>query len=136
MSAHLRGRGPGYGHGSPAAGSGAAVGTPGKQTLTELVGARAPIQARRVAGGLAAPVGPPAASGGRPLPDDLRTSMERAFGADFSSVRVHEGPHAAAIGAEAFAQGEAIHFAPGRFDPVSAEGRELIGHELAHVVQQ
>lgn len=112
------------------------AGTPGKQTLTEQLGATAPIQARRVDGGLAAPVGPPAASGGRPLPDDLRTSMERAFGADFSSVRVHEGPHAAAIGAEAFAQGEAIHFAPGRFDPVSPEGRELIGHELAHVVQQ
>lgn len=129
MSYHLRGHG--HGHGSRAAASSATAGTPGKRTLTESLTApaaasgpaSAPIQARRVAGGLAAPVAAPSVSGGRPLPEDLRASMERAFGADFSSVRVHEGPHAAAIGAEAFAQGEAIHFAPGRYDPVSAEGR-------------
>src|SRR5690606_18829754 len=55
---------------------------------------------------------------------------------DFSSVRVHEGPEAPAIGAQAYTQGTSIHFAPGRYDPGSQSGQELIGHELAHVVQQ
>ncbi|MEO7735540.1 MAG: DUF4157 domain-containing protein [Kofleriaceae bacterium] len=62
--------------------------------------------------------------------------MERAFGADFSGVQIHRDHRAAAIGAQAFAQGENIHLAPGRGDMASHEGRALIGHELAHVVQQ
>jgi hypothetical protein len=40
------------------------------------------------------------------------------------------------MGAEAYAQGNELHFAPGKYDPDSTAGRELIGHELAHVVQQ
>ena len=31
---------------------------------------------------------------GRPMPDRTRSKMESAFGADFSSVRIHEGPAA------------------------------------------
>ncbi len=60
--------------------------------------------------------------------------MERAFGADFSDVRVHEGGSASALGALAMAQGDALHFAPG--SSASSSGNELMGHELAHVVQQ
>ncbi len=41
-----------------------------------------------------------------------------------------------ASGAEAFAAGDTLHFAPGFYNPTSAEGRALIGHELAHIVQQ
>jgi hypothetical protein len=62
--------------------------------------------------------------------------MEAAFGVDFTAVRVHHGATAAALGAEAFAYGIDIHFAPGRYDPTTPAGLDLIGHELAHVIQQ
>ncbi|MCH9681502.1 MAG: DUF4157 domain-containing protein [Deltaproteobacteria bacterium] len=73
---------------------------------------------------------------GRPLEPRIRETMENFFGADFSGVRVHEGPAAQAMGALAFTLGEELHFAPGLYDPGSREGVELLGHELAHVVQQ
>lgn len=72
----------------------------------------------------------------RSLPGDLRAGMERSFGADFSGVRVHEDGAADALGADAYAAGKDLHFARGQYDPGSHSGRELIGHELAHVVQQ
>lgn len=80
--------------------------------------------------------GLPASGGGRPMPAAVQAKMEGAFGADFSSVRVHESPHAAAMGALAFTQGTDIHFAPGQYAPGSQRGQELLGHELTHVVQQ
>jgi hypothetical protein len=62
--------------------------------------------------------------------------MERGFGADFSSVRVHEDGAAEAAGAIAFTRGGQIHARPGVADPASASGREVLAHELGHVVQQ
>jgi hypothetical protein len=56
--------------------------------------------------------------------------MERAFGTDFSAVRIHQGPEATALGAVAYAQGDDIHFAPGQYDPVRQHGQELLDHEL------
>jgi len=73
---------------------------------------------------------------GRPLDDGIRQTMESFFQADFSGVRVHEGPAAQAMGALAFTLGEQLHFAPGLYDPASRAGVELLGHELTHVVQQ
>lgn len=73
---------------------------------------------------------------GRPLPDDLRGSMESSFGEDFSSVRVHENAAPEALGDVAFTRGEEIHVTPGQLDPGSPAGRSLIAHELTHVVQQ
>jgi len=73
---------------------------------------------------------------GQPLPEVVRRKMERVFGADFSAVRIHEGPQAVALGALAYARGTDIYFAPGQYDPESRRGQELLGHELAHVVQQ
>jgi ribosomal protein S18 acetylase RimI-like enzyme len=73
---------------------------------------------------------------GRPLPQQVRSQMESALGADFSGVRVHVGPQAERIGAIAFTMGADIYFAPGRFQPDTALGCQLLGHELAHVVQQ
>jgi hypothetical protein len=70
------------------------------------------------------------------MPAPIRRTMERAFNADFSAIRVHEGPEAPAIGALAYAQGADIHFAPGAYAPDDARGREILGHELAHTVQQ
>lgn len=78
--------------------------------------------------------------GGRALDPSLRHSMEARFGHDFSSVRLHDDPQAASaaagVDAKAFTIGEDIVFGTGRFDPSSPEGRHLIAHELAHVVQQ
>ena len=77
-----------------------------------------------------------ATGGGAALPDPVRQRMESSFGADFADVRVHQGGEAAQLGAAAYTQGNDLHFAPGRYDPGSAAGQELLGHELTHVVQQ
>ena len=74
--------------------------------------------------------------GGDRLPAETRAHMESAFGTDFSDVRVHQGGRTGALGALAYTQGADIHFAPGQYDPSSQSGRELLGHELTHVVQQ
>ncbi len=74
--------------------------------------------------------------GGAPLADPVRGQMERGFGAGFGGVRVHEGGEAAQLGAVAYARGEDLHFAPGEYRPDTVGGREVIAHELAHVVQQ
>jgi hypothetical protein len=80
------------------------------------------------------------AGSGRALDAGARRSLEARFGRDFSHVRVHDDARAAAtassIDAAAFTVGEDIAFAPGRYDPSSDEGRRLLAHELAHVVQQ
>jgi hypothetical protein len=75
-------------------------------------------------------------SGGWPLPRDVQAKMESALGSSFSDVRIHVGPEAAAIGAIAFTWGTDIHFAPGQYNPHTRHGQMLLGHELAHVVQQ
>jgi hypothetical protein len=78
----------------------------------------------------------PAHGNGHPLPNGVRAKMEHAFRTDFSSVRIHEGPEPRGLGALAYTQGKDIHFAPGQYDPSSQRGQALLGHELAHVVQQ
>jgi hypothetical protein len=75
-------------------------------------------------------------SGGWTLPKEVQAKMESALGADFSDVRIHVGPEVNAIGAIAFTWGSDIHFAPGHYNPHSLQGQQLLGHELAHVVQQ
>ncbi|MEM6272747.1 MAG: DUF4157 domain-containing protein [Bacteroidota bacterium] len=71
------------------------------------------------------------------LPVDLREQMEQSFAVNFSGVKVFRGSKLAEEnGARAFAMGEELHFAPGAYNPETPEGQQLIGHELAHVVQQ
>ena len=80
------------------------------------------------------------ATPGRPLDPSTRRSMEARFGYDFSSVRLHDDARAAATAAEidaaAFTVGEHVVFGSARFAPSTPEGRRLLAHELAHVVQQ
>jgi len=80
------------------------------------------------------------ASPGRPLEAALRQDMEQRFGHDFSSVRVHSGTiaeqSAQDVNAHAYTLGQNIVFGAGRFIPETHEGRRLLAHELAHVVQQ
>jgi hypothetical protein len=71
------------------------------------------------------------------IPEDVRTKMESSFNTDFSDVKVHaNSSKAPQIGALAYTQGQDIHFAPGQYNPGSSAGQQLLGHELAHVVQQ
>jgi outer membrane protein OmpA-like peptidoglycan-associated protein len=77
---------------------------------------------------------------GRPLDPGTRAFMEPRFGRDFSGVRIHTDGKAAesakAVQAQAYTVGGDIVFGGGRYRPESGEGRELLAHELAHVVQQ
>jgi Domain of unknown function (DUF4157) len=79
-------------------------------------------------------------SPGRPLEPAARAQMEARFGHDFSQVRVHTDAMAAesarAVSAAAYTVGRNVVFAGGRYRPDTAEGRSLVAHELAHVVQQ
>jgi hypothetical protein len=83
-----------------------------------------------------------AASGGsgESLPDSLRSKFESSLGTDLSSVRVHTSSASAhankAVGANAYAIGNDIHFGTGQYDPSSSRGQHLIAHEVAHTVQQ
>lgn len=68
---------------------------------------------------------------------DMMGMMEASFGTSFSDVNIHkDSAEATKNGALAFAKGKDIHFAPGQFNVNTKEGLQLIGHELAHVVQQ
>jgi len=78
----------------------------------------------------------PTSSLGRPIEARVRETLEEIFNADFSDVRIHEGPAAPAMGASAFTLGNALHFAPNLYDPHSRGGLELLAHELTHVKQQ
>ena len=77
---------------------------------------------------------------GVPLEHGAREFMEGRFGHDFSRVRVHTDSTAAAsaksANAEAYTVGSNIVFGSGQYAPGSPSGRELLAHELAHVVQQ
>ncbi|PWK11536.1 DUF4157 domain-containing protein [Tumebacillus permanentifrigoris] len=74
--------------------------------------------------------------GSNKMPENVQAKMESAFQTDFSDVNIHVGSEASDVGAHAYAQGNDIHFAQGKFDPQTQSGQELLGHELAHVVQQ
>lgn len=82
----------------------------------------------------------PLTSRGQALEGGTRKFMETALRAGFSSVRVHADALAAesanALGADAYTVGRDIYFASGKYAPASHEGRHLLAHELAHVVQQ
>jgi ribonuclease HI len=71
---------------------------------------------------------------------DVRGHMESAFAADFGAVRLHTDSEAnelnRALAARAFAIGGDIFFREGEYQPATDAGRELLAHELTHVVQQ
>jgi hypothetical protein len=77
---------------------------------------------------------------GQDLDHRTRGHMETAFGADFGGVRIHTDTRADglnhALSARAFATGQDVFFRQGEYDPGSSRGRELLAHELTHVVQQ
>jgi hypothetical protein len=78
--------------------------------------------------------------GGRPLPPTERAYFEPRFGHDLGGVRLHTDTRAAglaqALNARAFTFGREVVFASGQYLPHLEQGRNLLAHELAHVVQQ
>jgi hypothetical protein len=79
-------------------------------------------------------------SRGRLLDEATRSEMEARFGQGFGQVRVHTDAEAAAdaaaVRAKAYTVGSDVVFSKGRYAPDTTEGKRLLAHELAHVVQQ
>lgn len=75
-----------------------------------------------------------------PMAPATRRYMEKRFGADLGDVRIHTGAVAArlcdTLNCRALTLNNDILFAEGEYEPASAEGRWLLAHELAHVLQQ
>ncbi len=77
---------------------------------------------------------------GAALAAETRAFMEPRFGADFSQVSLHTDAQAdqlnRQLSARAFTTGRDIFFRQGAYTPGSAAGKQLLAHELTHVVQQ
>ena len=71
---------------------------------------------------------------------DVVGDMSRAYGADLSSVRLHNDASAhrqtAQRGVDAFSTGKDIFFARGAYDRNDPASRGLLAHELTHSLQQ
>lgn len=76
----------------------------------------------------------------QPLDGETRHLMQQRFHDDFGDVRVHTGPRAEEsarrVDALAYTVGRDIVFAAGRYAPRTPAGKDILAHELAHVVQQ
>ncbi|MSP62432.1 MAG: DUF4157 domain-containing protein [Myxococcales bacterium] len=108
-------------------------GGPGKDNASQGAAAEKKRE-QRGAGNMAA------AGGGSPLPENVRKELEKKLKADFSNVRIHTGGEAAEhtkdVGAKAATVGNNIFFDAGEYDPHSPNGKAMLAHELAHVIQQ
>lgn len=108
----------------------------GNAALQRAVGAAPGADPSGLAAAIEAALGEP----GRPLDASTRGEMEAGLGGDFGAVRVHTGPQAAAtaeaLGARAYTVGTDIVLAGDAGGGERADGRRLLAHELAHVVQQ
>ena len=79
-------------------------------------------------------------SSGQPLASADVSAFATQFGHDFRDVRVHTDGVAAhsadALDARAYTFGTDVVFARGEYAPETAGGRDLLAHELGHVVEQ
>jgi hypothetical protein len=79
-------------------------------------------------------------SSGQPLDAKTRAFMEPRFGYDFSHVQLHTDEHATksalSVGARAYTVGRNVVFGSGNYAPHMSAGKELLAHELGHVIQQ
>jgi hypothetical protein len=116
-----------------------------KLQMKSLADSITPVVQRKGRGGIAATSEletsiQQARQGGQPLSDDIRQPMEQAFGTDFSSVKIHTDSQSdqlnQSVQARAFTTGQDIFFRQGEYAPQSNGGKELLAHELTHVVQQ
>jgi hypothetical protein len=76
---------------------------------------------------------------GQPLAPEVRTAFEPLFNHSFANVRVYADNAAhqrtANERARALTEDSDLHFGMGEYAPHTSAGRELIAHELTHVVQ-
>jgi len=118
----------------------AETGSGSRARRTPLPISAAPREAGGEAAAMPPSLGQTLAQGGAPMQPALRLDMEQRFGHDFSDVRVHTGAaadqSARDLNAHAYTVGPHVVFGVGRFAPDSDDGRRLLAHELAHVVQQ
>ncbi|TQV87768.1 eCIS core domain-containing protein [Aliikangiella coralliicola] len=74
------------------------------------------------------------------LPTALKEELGIAFGADLTPIRVHHDSRAQRAvqmeNSRAFASGVHIYFGANQYQPDTMSGRELIAHEVTHVLQQ
>jgi hypothetical protein len=81
-----------------------------------------------------------ARGGGRPLDRTVGSQVGGALGADFSGVKVHTDSQSdnlnRSLSAQAFTTGSDIFFSQGAYNPGTHSGKQLLAHELTHVVQQ
>lgn len=79
-------------------------------------------------------------AGGRPIDHSVRSELESGLGTELNEVRIHTDGTAdrlsRQLSAKAFTSGSDVFFRRGAYDPGSEAGRALLGHEVAHVVQQ
>jgi hypothetical protein len=116
------------------------------EVMSEPEGASPPqVQRHAASASAGAGIAPPSvdhalAAAGQPLEPALRTDMEKRFGHDFARVRVHSGGAAERsardVSADAYTVGHDIVFGAGQLPSTTRQGRRLLAHELAHVVQQ
>ncbi|HVY71235.1 MAG TPA: DUF4157 domain-containing protein [Verrucomicrobiae bacterium] len=78
--------------------------------------------------------------GGEPMPTGVRGFFESRMQTDLGAVRIHHDAEAAqsasALHAQAYTVGEDIVFNRDKYAPDTESGRELLAHELVHVMQQ
>lgn len=120
-------------------------GKPGSSGDCEECSKQKQVLQRRAAGSGEAGNVPPVvhrvlSSPGHSLDGPTRGFMEPRFGHDFGQVRIHDDAQAAdaarSVNAHAFTVGDHIAFASGKYAPHTADGQQLLAHELAHTVQQ
>lgn len=77
---------------------------------------------------------------GQTVEPGARAFLGPSFGSSFGDVRIHDGGDAATsaaeVGAKAYTVGRNIVFGAGQYRPATREGRWLLAHEMAHVLQQ
>ncbi len=78
--------------------------------------------------------------GGQSLSNATRAFFEPRFSFNFGRVRIHTDPSAAesarSINARAYTIGNHIVFGERKYVPETSAGKQLLAHELTHVVQQ
>jgi hypothetical protein len=77
---------------------------------------------------------------GQPLPVAANYFFSSRMGYDFSDVKIHNDKSAAEsarnINAKAYTIGNNVVFNEGKYNTTSGEGKNLLAHELTHVIQQ
>ena len=78
-------------------------------------------------------------SKGNPLPAQVNQFFSSRMGYDFSHVKVHTDQEAAAsakeVNAKAYTIGNHVLFNERQYNTESSDGKKLMAHELAHVIQ-